>query len=127
MIVAVVVVGMVEVVADQVVDVVAVRHRLVTASGAVGMPGFVSRTGKGVFRSAVLGVHAANLDCVLVDVVLVRVMQVAVVQVVHVVFVAHGLVPAVRTVLMRMVLVNLVLVMGHKPTLARFDRDYHRI
>jgi hypothetical protein len=73
-IVAVVVVGMVEVVADQVVDVVAVRHRLVTASRPVGVRGVVARTGKGVFRSAVLRVLAPNLDCVLVDMVLVRVM-----------------------------------------------------
>jgi len=112
-VVAVVAVGMVQVVGDQVVDVIAVRYRLVTASGAVGVPGVVARTGKGVFRSAVLRVLAANLDCVLVDVVLVRVMQVAVVQVVHMSLVTDGHVAAVRTVLVCVVLVNLVLFLGH--------------
>jgi hypothetical protein len=112
-VVAVVAVGMVEVVGDQIVDVVAVRDGLMTASRAVGVPGVVARTGKGVFRSAVLRVRATNLDCVLVDMVLVRVMQVTVVQIVHMSLVADGHVAAVRTVLVCVVLVNLVPLRGH--------------
>jgi hypothetical protein len=112
-VVAVVVVGVVEMVADQIVDVVAVRHRLVTASRAVGVRGVVARTGKGVFRSAVLRVLAAHLDCVLVDVVLVRVVQVAVVQVVHVSLVADCHVAAIWAVLVRVALMNLVVFLSH--------------
>lgn len=41
-IVAVVAVGVVQVTIDEVVDVVAVRHRLMTAAGAVDVPGFVA-------------------------------------------------------------------------------------
>ena len=97
MVVAVIAVGVVQVVGDQVVDVVAVRHRLMPAFRPVGMPCLVLRTG--MFGGAVLGIRLTGLDHVLVHVVLVRVVQVPIVQVVHMSVVAHGGVAAVRTVL----------------------------
>jgi hypothetical protein len=96
-VVAVIAVGMVQVVGDQVVDVVSVRHRLMPASRPVGVPGLMLAAG--MLRGAVLGVRLTGFDHVLVHVVLVRVMQVPIVQVVHMSVVAHGGVAAVRTVL----------------------------
>jgi hypothetical protein len=96
-VVAVIVVGVVQVVGDQVVDMVAVRHRLMAASGAMGMPGLMLAAG--MLRGAVLGVRLTGFDHVLVHVIPVRVMQVPVVQVVHMSVVAHGGVATVRTVL----------------------------
>ena len=96
MVVAVVAVGMVEVAVDEVVDVVAVGHGLVPASGAVDMT--VLMTGASVPRGAGGRVCLAHLDHVLVHVVAVGMVKVAVVEVVHVVTVPDGDVPAVRAV-----------------------------
>jgi hypothetical protein len=111
-VVAVVAVRMVEVVGNQVVDVISVRHRLMTASGPVGVPGLMALAG--VLRGAVLGVRFADLDDVLVDVALVRVMEVAVVEVVHVSVVADRDVAAVRTVLVVVTLVDPMFFRGHR-------------
>jgi hypothetical protein len=111
-VVAVVAVRMVEVVGNQVVDVISVRHRLMTAPGPVGVPGLMALAG--VLRGAVLGVRFADLDDVLVDMALVRVMEVTVVQVVHVSVVADRGVAAVRTVLVVVTLVDTMLFCGHR-------------
>lgn len=108
MVVAVVAVGVVEVAVDQIVDVVAVGHGLVSAAGAVDMAVLV--TGAPVFRGASGRVRLADLDHVLVHVVSVGVMEVAVVEVVHVVPVLDGDVAALGAV---DVVVVLVLVAVH--------------
>ena len=107
-VVAVLAVRVVQVAVDEVVDVVAVGNRLVTAAGAVDVGGVV--TAAAVIRGAVGGVRRVDVEAVLVDVVLVRVVQVAVVEVVHVVAVLHRDVTAVRAV---GVVVILVLVAAH--------------
>jgi hypothetical protein len=76
-VVAVVFVRVVQVPVDQVVDVVAVRDRLVTAALSVGVGRIAARVGRVAVR--MVGV---DLEHMLVDVVVVRVVQVAVVQVV---------------------------------------------
>ena len=104
-------VGVMQVPVDQVVDMVAVRHRLVTAARAmlvvlvVASADMVGRAGAGIV--------GAHLDRVLVNVIAVRVMQMAVVQVVEVIAVLDGGMAAGRAMLMRMVAVNLVVVAGH--------------
>lgn len=69
----------------QIIDMVAVRNRVVPASGAVDMaavvPGAVVPAGAGV------GIGGANRENVLIDMAFVRMMQVSVVQIVEVVFV----------------------------------------
>ncbi len=97
MVVAVIAVRVVQVVGDQVVDVVSVRHGLMPASRAVRVPGLMLTAG--MRRGAVLGVCLTGFDHVLVHMILVRVMQVPVVQVVHMSVVAHRGVATVRTVL----------------------------
>jgi hypothetical protein len=95
-VVAVVAVRVVEVALDQVVDVVAVRDRLVPAARTVDVPGLV-RAAVVVGRAACRKL-AGDLEDVLVDVRLVRAVQVPAVQVVDVVAVLHGRVAAAGAV-----------------------------
>jgi hypothetical protein len=100
-VVAVVAVRVVQMAVDQIVDVVAMRHCLVTASRAMLVPGLMPLAA--VLRRAAVGVPRRYLDYVLVDVVTVRMMQVSIVQVVDMIAVAYRRVTAVRAVRMRVV------------------------
>ena len=95
-VVAVVAVEVMQVVPDQVVGVVPVRHRLVAATRTVAM-GRVMRPASMV-RSAGVGIGLADFQYVLVHVVPVEEMQVSVVQVADVVAVADRGVAAFRGV-----------------------------
>ena len=99
-------VGVVKVTADQVVDVLAVRDRLVAALRSVLVSGLVF--GAVVARRAVSGVGFADREGVALDAtLLVVVMELAVVEVIDVIVVADSGVAATRTVLV------LVYVGGH--------------
>ena len=100
MVVAVTAVRMMQVIANPVIGVVAVRDRLVATTWAVDMGGVV--TAAAVTRGAAVRVLGRYLDHVLVDVTLVRVMEMTFMQVVDVPLVAHRRVAAPGTVLMRM-------------------------
>ena len=110
-VVAVVAVRVMEVPVDQVVDVVAVRHGLVPAAGAVGVGGVVSFAG--VTRRTVRRVGLVDLEAVLVDVVAVGMMQVAVVQVVDVPFVIDADVAALGAVGVVVVGVGRAVILRH--------------
>lgn len=86
---------------DEIVDVIAVRHRVVPASRPVHVPRLVPATT--VLRRAAVGIALRHLDHVLVDVILVRVMQMTVVQIVDVIAVPHGGVSAAGPVLVRVI------------------------
>ena len=77
MVVAMSAVRVMEMTGDQVVDMIAMRDRVVPASGAVDMAGVVLVTG--VAGGTGVGVRRADRDHVLVDVIPVWVVQVAVV------------------------------------------------
>jgi hypothetical protein len=94
-VVAVAIVGVMEVAGDEVVGVVAVGDRLVAAAGAVDVAGFVAGAGVGL---AALGVGGADFDGALVHVPIVGVVEVAVVEVVDVIAVADSGVAAARAV-----------------------------
>ena len=99
-----------KVAADVIIDVIAVRNRLV--AGAVDMARVM--TAAAMVGGAVVGVGAGDLDHVLVDVTLMGgVVQVTVVQIVGVVAVAHGEVPAARPVLVSVVRVVWCRTGGH--------------
>jgi hypothetical protein len=109
-IIAVSVVGVVEVPIDDVVGVVAVRDRIVPAVLAVRVSLVVAPArmrGRAVRR-----VRAADGEVVLVDVVAVHVVHVPVVQIVLVAFVLDRLVAAIRPVLMIVLVVSLVVAHG---------------
>jgi hypothetical protein len=95
-VVAVAVVGVVQVTVDEVVDVVAVRDRRVSATRTMYVSGVVP--GAAVLRRACIGIGRRYADRVLVHVVAVGMMQMPVVDVVDVTIVPHSDVAAVRSV-----------------------------
>ena len=96
MVVAVVAVGVVQVIADQVVGVIAVRHGRMATAGPVLVAGLVP--GARVAGRAARRVRGIDRDRAFVDMVAVRVVEVTVVQVVDVAVMAYRAVPAVLTV-----------------------------
>ena len=113
MIVAVPAVRVVQVIADEVVDVVAVRHGLVAAAGAVHVAGRVARAR--VARRAARGVRHVDRDRALVDVAAVGRVQVTVVKVVDVIAVADGDVTATVTVLVLVLVMDRMLAHQSSP------------
>jgi hypothetical protein len=83
-------------VADPVIDVVAVRHRLMTAAGAMDMAGLVPAAA--VVGRTPLRIFAGHRDYMLVDMIFVRMVQVAVVQIVGMAVVTNRGVTAARAV-----------------------------
>jgi hypothetical protein len=110
---------MVQVIANEIVDVVAVRYLLMTAVPAVGVSGVVAITG--MLGRALLGMRRIDLHDVLVHVIAVRVMEMTVVQVVHMARVLDGGVTATRSVLVGVIRMNSVLV--HANSLPRVHGD----
>lgn len=109
-IVAVAAVRVVQVPADEVIDVIAVRHRVVAAALAVGVRLVVGAAG--VRGRASGGVRAADLEGVLVDVVAVRVVQVPLVQIIGMARVRDGRVAAALAVNVIVLAVGLVVAHG---------------
>lgn len=105
-VVAVVAVGMVEAAIDEEIDVVAVRHRLVSASGTVVVAVVV---GAGMFRrGATVGIRRAHVEGVFLHrTVRLLVMKVAVVQVIEVIAVADRGVAAAIAVLVVVIFVKM--------------------
>jgi hypothetical protein len=108
MVVAVVAVGVMEMSLDQVVNVVAVRNRLMTAVSTVLVVGTV--TFAVVPFGAVRWIRGIDVELVLVDVVLVNRVQMSVMQVVGVVVVNDRSMAAVLAMLMGVILMNLMLI-----------------
>lgn len=98
MVVAMNLVRMMQVAIDEIVDVVAVRHRFVSAAGAMHM--VLSVRAALVIRRAQFRVGAAHIKRMLVDMTGVNVVQVAVVQVVDMPRVQDARVAALVVVLM---------------------------
>lgn len=92
--------------ANQIVDMIAVRNSFVAAARAVLVSGIVPRTG--VIGRAGRGIGRAHFDGVLIDMIAMRLMQVAVVQVVHMIAVLDGHMAAARPVDVGMAFVDLV-------------------
>jgi len=115
MIVAVVVVRVVQVPADEIVGVVAVRNRLVAAIRAVSVslivPGTTVRWG------ALRWIRSIHFDAALVDVIAVNLMQVPVMQVVAVVAMVNALVSTAGLVNMLVGCVGFVI--AHENLLVR--------
>lgn len=91
---------------DEVIHVVAMRHRVMPASGAMLVAGIVARAG--MLRSACVRVGGAYLNNMLIDVVAMGLMQMAVVKIIDMVVVLHRDMSAAGAVDVRMPFVNLV-------------------
>lgn len=99
--------GMVEMIANQIVDVVSVRHGFVATPRTMRVTRFMSATE--MLRRAGGGVPPADFDRALVDVVAVHRVQATVVEVIDVVSVADGGMPASFAMDVRMLRMDFVL------------------
>lgn len=103
-IVAVAIVGVMKVAIDQVVDVIPMRHGLVTTAGSVDVRRIVA--GTHVTAGASIRVGLVDRDHVLVDVVAVKVVEVPVMKVVRVSVVSQGRMPTLGSVDVGVVLMD---------------------
>jgi hypothetical protein len=111
MVVAVRAVRMVEMAVHQIVDMVAVGHRLMAAARSV--PVLTVMAAAIMIGRAPFGVPPADIDRVFVDMPLMGMMEVSVVQVVDMIAVLDGDMPAIRRVGMGMILMDPMVVVGH--------------
>ncbi|MFT4036025.1 MAG: hypothetical protein QM679_10680 [Patulibacter sp.] len=118
MIVAMIAVRMMQVPVDEIVGVISVWHSVVAAARAVLVGDLVAAAR--MFRRADIRVLGVDGNDMLVDVVAMRVVQVSVVQVVDVAVVQHRRMPAPRTMLVIVVLVDGVA--AHGVSIAQLDR-----
>lgn len=96
---------------DKVVDVIAVRHRFVTAARSVHMARFVATTV--VVRRATIRIFRADFDLVFVYMVAMRMVQMAIMKIIYVVAVLDCGVSAARAMLMVMVSMMRFIACGH--------------
>jgi hypothetical protein len=98
--------GMMQSAVYEIVDVVAMRHRFVSAIWTVCVRAMD-------FRRALHGICGVDRDGVLIHVILVHVMQMAIMKVIHMAVMVNRSVPAIRTMLMSVVRVVLLGTCGH--------------
>lgn len=110
-VIAMVAMGVVQVAADQVVGVIAVRHRLMATDGTVNMVGRVPIAG--VIGRASVGIGGIGRQTMLIGVVAVGVVQVAIVEIVHMVGVGDGGVATTGTMGVLVVRVGAAGLCGH--------------
>jgi hypothetical protein len=97
-VITVIAVRMMKVAVDQIVDVIAVRHRFVSAARPVDMARIMGAAM--VARRTLIRICRADLKLVLVYMIAMRMMQVPIMQVIDMIAMFDGRVPAVRAVLM---------------------------
>lgn len=112
MVIAMIAVRMMEMAFDQIVDMITMRHRLVTAAGTVLMSGRVP--GAMVLRGAGARIGGVYRDSMLVDVIAMHVVEVSVMQVVDMAAMPDRDMAAIRPVLVRMVRVLGIATGGHR-------------
>ena len=116
MIVAMAVVGVMQVATDEVIGMITVGHGLMAAAGTVDVAGIMRATL--MRRRTGVGVPGRDLDAALVDVVAVHGVEAAVVEVVDVIAVADGRVAAALAVDVGMLRVDPVLGHGQIPVIS---------
>jgi hypothetical protein len=110
-IVAVIAMRVMEMPVNQIINMVSMRYRRMSAVRAMDMIGCVTRAL--MFRRALARVHTGHLNLVFVDVTIVHVVQVPVVKVVNVALMPDRGMAAVRAVLVIMILVVRCIASGH--------------
>ena len=101
MIVAMITVRMVEAPVDQVIDVVPMRNRLMTAVRTVAMRFIMTRST--MFWVAPIRIGAADFDHVFISAPLFHVLQMAVVEIINVILMLNGNMAAARVMHMRLI------------------------
>ncbi|WP_186064821.1 hypothetical protein [Burkholderia gladioli] len=122
MVVAVITVWMMQVAIDEIVNVIAMRHRFVAATRPVNMPRFMTTTL--VVGRAALRIDAADLDHVLVNMVPMGMMQVPIMQIINVVTVLNPRVTAIWAMYMGMVAEMLMSTGCHGSLLVKNRKTY---
>ena len=107
-IVAMIAMRMVQAAIDQIIDVIAMGHRLMAAIRPMHMAGIMALAGLAVV--AAVRVLGADLDDMLIDMIAMRVMEVPIVKIIHMVAMADGGMAAILTVLMRVIVVDAAVV-----------------
>lgn len=107
----------VQMTAYQIIDMVAVRHSFVAAAGSVAVIGIVAAAGVG--RRAGSGVLTGDVESMLIDMVAMQVVQMSVVQIIGVAVMGDGLMPAVGSMLMIVMLVSEMVVHCGTPFVGR--------
>jgi hypothetical protein len=92
----------------EIVDMITMRHRFVSAIWTVCVRAMD-------LRGALHGICGVDRDGVLIHVILVHVMQMAIMKVIHMAVMVNRSVPAIRTVLMSVVRVVFLGTCGHWP------------
>jgi hypothetical protein len=92
---------MMQVAINQIVHMVAVRHRFMAASGSMLVVCIV--TSATMLRSALVGIGRADLDDMFIDMVAMHVMEMPVVEVVDMAVMQDGRMTAIRTMNMQMI------------------------
>ena len=101
MVIAMITMRMMQMAVDQVIDVIAVRYRFVSASGTVDVSRLVAAAT--VVRCASFRIFRANLQPVLVDVITMWMVQMTIMQIIDVIAVPDSSMAAVGTMLVVMV------------------------
>jgi hypothetical protein len=105
MVVTMISMGVMQMTVDKIVDMVAVRNWLVSATRSVNMAAVVP--GAGVARGASVWVNIRDLQCMLLNGTIgIHVVQVAIVQIIDMIAMLHRGVSAIGTVLVIMIFVN---------------------
>ncbi|MEJ5367408.1 MAG: hypothetical protein WHT08_03755 [Bryobacteraceae bacterium] len=125
MIVAMPVMRVVEMIADEVVDVIPVRHGRVPAAMAVHVAGVVAATA--VRRRADRGIASGDFDRTLIDVVFMHGVQAAVVEIVDVIAVANGSMAAAFAVDMRVLRVDAVVRHGQTLVISKTEAEGYNV
>ena len=105
-------VGMVQMIAHKIIDVIAVRHRFVTTPRAMPVRGIM--TPARMIGGAAHTICCGNIDRVFVHVISVRMMHMAIVQIVNMIAMAKGGMAAAGAVLVGMSKVLAFAAIGHR-------------
>lgn len=111
MVITVIAVRVMKMAINEIVDVIAVRHGLVTTARTMDMPGFMA--GTTVFRRATVRVLFTHFNHMLIDMILMRMMKVTVMQIIDMVPMANSGMTAARTVFMCVVGVMRMVALSH--------------
>lgn len=111
MVVAVVTMRVMQMTINQIIRMVAVRDSLVATARSMTVRSVVSPTP--MIGGAAVWIRSAYRKHVLVHMILMRMMQMAIMQIVDVAIVTNSEVAAARSVLMRVIDVNRMIVRGH--------------
>ena len=124
MVITMTIVGIMEMATDQVIDMISMRHGLVTASGSVHMSLLMYRTF--MPRCAVFRVRFRHGYDMFINMAAVRIVQVPVVQIVDVIVMNDPRVTAFRAVRMSMIFVLWQVTIGHCRFLIKIDEIARR-